>query len=231
MINLRPGHERGHTKLDWLDSRHTFSFDQYYDPRHMGFGHLRVINEDRVQPGAGFGMHGHRDMEILTYVLEGGLQHHDSMRNGSIIRPGEVQRMSAGTGIRHSEHNASQAEPVHFYQIWLLPERKGLAPGYEQKAIPSDASRGRWRLIAARDGREGAVTVQQNVDLYTARPAAGETAEYKLASGHQAWLQVARGAVTLNGHSLKAGDGAAVQEASLDLKALEPSELLLFDMF
>src|SRR5438067_2753920 len=174
MITLRPAEARGRTALDWLDSRHTFSFSDYYDPEQMGFRSLRVINDDRVAPGGGFGTHGHRDMEILTYVLEGALEHRDSLGTGSVIRRGDLQRMSAGTGIRHSEFNPSPSEPVHFLQIWLLPERSGLRPGYEQKTFPDAEKRGRLRLVAARDGREGAVTIHQDVDLYAALLASGE---------------------------------------------------------
>ncbi len=231
MITRRAANERGHTVWDWLDSYHTFSFGDYYDPKHMGFRALRVINEDRVKPGAGFGTHAHRDMEIITYVLEGALEHEDSLGNGSVIRPGDGQRMSAGTGIRHSEFNDSQTEPVHFLQIWILPEREGLPPSYEQKAFPVEEKRGRLRLIAAPDGREGAVTVHQDVNLYVMVLEPCESVNYRLAPGRQAWVQVARGAVTLNGVALGQGDGAAVgQEESLQIQAAEPAEALLFDL-
>ncbi len=231
MITRRAAHERGHTVWDWLDGYHTFSFGDYYDPKHMGFRALRVINEDRVKPGAGFGTHAHRDMEIITYVLEGAIEHEDSLGNGSVIRPGDGQRMSAGTGIRHSEFNDSQTEPVHFLQIWILPEREGLPPSYEQKAFPVEEKRGRLRLIAAPDGREGAVTVHQDVNLYVTVLEPGESVNYRLAPGRQAWVQVARGAVTLNGVALGQGDGAAVgQEESLQIQAAEPAEALLFDL-
>ena len=230
MITPRRGQERGRTRLDWLDSYHTFSFDRYYDPRYMGFRHLRVLNEDRVQPGAGFGTHPHRDMEILTCVLEGALEHRDSMGNGSIIRPGEVQRMSAGTGVTHSEYNHSKVEPVHLLQIWLLPREKGIPPGYEQRAFPPDEKRGKFRLVAAPDGRQGAVTVHQNVDLWVAALEPGERVAHRLPPNHHAWVQVARGAVTLNGIPLEAGDGAAaVEEEILELSANDASEILLFD--
>ncbi len=231
MITRRAAHERGHTVWDWLDGYHTFSFGDYYDPKHMGFRALRVINEDRVKPGAGFGTHAHRDMEIITYVLEGAIEHEDSLGNGSVIRPGDGQRMSAGTGIRHSEFNDSQTEPVHFLQIWILPEREGLPPSYEQKAFPVEEKRGRLRLIAAPGGREGAVTVHQDVNLYVTVLEPGESVNYRLAPGRQAWVQVARGAVTLNGVALGQGDGAAVgQEESLQIQAAEPAEALLFDL-
>jgi quercetin 2,3-dioxygenase len=231
MMTIRPKHERGHTRVDWLDSAHSFSFNDYYDPRHMGFRQLRVINDDRVQPGAGFGTHGHRDMEIITYVLQGALAHRDSMGHGSVIQPGDVQRMSAGTGVQHSEYNHSSTAPVHFLQIWILPEQQGLQPGYEQRAFAPEELRGQWRLIAARDGRAGAVTVHQDVDVLAARLEPGERVTYSLPSGRHAWLQVAGGGVALNGVSLQAGDGAAVSEtAELDLVADERSEVLLFDL-
>ena len=231
MISLRPSHERGHTTLGWLESAHTFSFNNYVDPRHMGFRQLRVINDDWVKPGAGFGTHSHRDMEIITYVLEGALEHRDSTGNGSVIRPGDVQRMSAGTGISHSEYNHSPTTPVHFLQIWILPERQGLAPGYEQRSFAPEELRGQWRLIAARDGREGAVVVHQDVDVLVAQLEPGEQVAYHLRPGRHVWVQVASGGVTLNGVSLKEGDGAAVSEvAALDLVAVDRSEVLLFDL-
>ena len=231
MISLRPSHERGHTTLGWLESAHTFSFNNYVDPQHMGFRQLRVINDDWVKPGAGFGTHSHRDMEIITYVLEGALEHRDSTGNGSVIRPGDVQRMSAGTGISHSEYNHSPTTPVHFLQIWLLPERQGLAPGYEQRSFAPEELRGQWRLIAARDGREGAVVVHQNVDVLVAQLEPGEQVAYHLRPGRHVWVQVASGGVTLHGMSLKEGDGAAVSGiAALDLVAVDRSEVLLFDL-
>lgn len=231
MITLRPAAERGRTKLSWLDSAHTFSFNNYDDPRHVGFRQLRVINDDWVKPGAGFGTHGHRDMEILTYVLEGALEHQDSTGNGSVIRPGEVQRMSAGTGISHSEYNHARTEPVHFLQIWILPDRQGLQPSYAQCTFAPEELRGQWRLIAARDSREGAVTVHQDVDVLATQLEPGEHIGYRLKPGRHAWLQVARGAVTLNGIQLKAGDGAAIsQEEGLELGADDGSEVLLFDL-
>ena len=231
MITIRHAADRGVAEHDWLSSRHSFSFADYHDPAHMGFGPLRVINEDRVQPAKGFETHGHRDMEIVSYVLTGALAHNDSMGNGSVIRPGEVQRMSAGTGILHSEFNASDSEPVHFLQIWILPEHRGLAPGYEQKLFPEDTRRGRLRLVAARDGRDGALTLHQDVDLYAALLAPGEMVSHKLPDGRKAWLQVARGGVTANGRKLRAGDGAAIErESAIEIVAIDETEFLLFDM-
>ena len=234
MIRLRPGSERGRSKLDWLDSFHTFSFDRYYDPEHMAFGHLRVLNEDRVAPGRGFPRHPHRDMEILTYILEGALEHRDSLGTGSVIRPGEVQRMSAGTGITHSEYNPSASEPVHLLQIWITPARLGLPPGYEQKAIPMDEDTGVLRLIAAPDGRDGTVTIHQDAEVYAARLRGGQQATHRLKPGRRAWVQVARGSITLNGVAMNAGDGAGVsQEEELVLQASGQdslAELLLFDL-
>ena len=231
MIAIRKAAERGKSSLGWLDSRHTFSFSDYVDPSHMGFRTLRVINEDRVAPGQGFGTHGHRDMEILSYVLEGELEHRDSMGNGSIIRPGDVQRMTAGTGVMHSERNPSRENPVHFLQIWLLPEKRGLTPGYEQKTFAESERRGKLRLVASRDGREGSIVVHQDVALWSGVLDAGGEASLDLAAGRQAWVQVARGELELNGKKLVAGDGAAVnQESKLTLRALSPSEVLVFDL-
>lgn len=231
MITIRPGAERGHVDHGWLDTYHTFSFASYHDPRHMGFRSLRVINDDRVKPGEGFGTHAHRDMEILTWVLEGALEHKDSMGNGSIIRPGDIQRMSAGTGVTHSEFNPSREEPVHLLQIWLLPQQRGLPPSYEEKRFPPETRRGGLRLIAAGDGREGAVTIHQDVDLWTALLEAGESVRHALAPGRHVWLHVARGAVTANGVSLRVGDGAAVSgEEALEVRASDGAEILLFDL-
>jgi redox-sensitive bicupin YhaK (pirin superfamily) len=231
MIKVRRSGDRGHTKLNWLDSRHTFSFGDYYDPQHMGFSDLRVINEDRVVPGAGFPTHSHRDMEIITYVLEGALAHKDSTGTSSVIQVGDVQRMSAGTGISHSEYNASQTEPVHFLQIWIIPDETGLKPGYEQRAFPFDKNRGRFTLIASKQGRDGSVTVHQNVDVWSACCAPGEQATLHLKPGRHGFVQVARGAATLNGVTLNAGDGAAIsQEEILEFKAVEDAEMLLFDL-
>ena len=228
MITLRPSAQRGGADYDWLKTRHTFSFDTYHDPEWMHFRSLRVINEDWVAPGRGFGMHPHRDMEIVTYVLEGALEHKDSLGNGSVIRPGDAQRMSAGTGIVHGEANPSAEEPVHLLQIWILPEKRGLAPGYEQKTLPP------WqglRLVAGPKGGNGALTLHQDAELWVARLAAGETAEHALAPGRHAWVQVARGAVELNGTRLSQGDGAGVsEEQAIRLKALEPAEVLVFDL-
>ncbi len=231
MITIRPRGQRGRTALHWLESAHTFSFGDYYDPAHQGFRALRVINEDLVAPGTGFGMHPHRDMEIVTYVLSGSLQHRDSLGTGSVIRPGEVQRMTAGTGILHSEHNPSPSEPVHLLQIWLLPERRGLKPSYEQKAFPESERQGRLRLVASREGRDGSVTIHQDVKLFVGLLDAGERVRNELGAGRHAWVQVARGAVTVNGQKLQAGDGAALaDEPAVELSAQAPSELLLFDM-
>jgi redox-sensitive bicupin YhaK (pirin superfamily) len=231
MITHRPGHARGQTRLDWLDSHHTFSFANYHDPAHMGFRDLRVINEDWVQPGSGFGTHGHRDMEIITYVLEGALEHKDSLGTGSVIYPGDGQRMSAGTGIMHSEYNPSQTEPVHFLQIWIVPERQGLEPGYEQRGFPLQEKRATLRLLAAPDGRAGAISIHQDVELYVAVLEPGERVTHGLRPGRHAWLQVARGAVVLNGLALQAGDGAAVSmEPQLDISASDTVEILVFDL-
>ena len=232
MITIRRSQERGGADHGWLNTRHTFSFDSYYDPHHMHFRALRVINEDIVQPGQGFPTHPHRDMEIITYVLEGALQHKDSLGNGSIIRPGDGQRMSAGTGILHSEFNASKTEPVHLLQIWIMPEGKGIEPGYEQKAFPEAEKRGRLKLIAARGGQNGTVTVHQDVSLYVALLDQGQKVEHTLAPGRHAWLQVAKGAVELNGAHLNQGDGAAVSdEQKLSIAGTQDgSEILLFDL-
>jgi redox-sensitive bicupin YhaK (pirin superfamily) len=231
MITLRRSDERGRTKLDWLDSRHTFSFGEYHDPRNMGFRDLRVINEDRVSPGKGFGTHSHRDMEIITYVLEGAVEHKDSTGNQTIIRPGDVQRMSAGTGISHSEYNPSKTEPVHFLQIWILPQQQNLAPSYEQRAFDLEKNRGRWLLIASQDGGDGAVTVHQDVALSVARLLPGQQASYRFKPGRHAWLHAARGSVTLNGAALNEGDGAAASEEEiLEIWALDEAEILLFDL-
>jgi redox-sensitive bicupin YhaK (pirin superfamily) len=231
MIKLRRSDARGHTKLSWLDSRHTFSFGDYHDPQHMGFSDLRVINEDRVIPGAGFPTHSHRDMEIITYVLEGALAHKDSTGTSSVIRVGDVQRMSTGTGISHSEYNASQTEPVHFLQIWIMPNETGLKPGYEQRSFDLEKNSGSWVLVAAQDAREEAVRVHQDAELWLAVLAKGEELTYSLKPGRRAWLQVARGKVTLNGSALEAGDGAAInEENALEITALEDAEILAFDL-
>jgi redox-sensitive bicupin YhaK (pirin superfamily) len=230
MIAIRRAQERGVTRTGWLDSRHSFSFGQYRDPKHMGFGPLRVINDDRVTPGAGFPRHPHDNMEIVTYVLEGALAHKDSLGAGSVIRAGEVQRMSAGAGIEHSEFNHSQTEPVHFLQIWIKPEAYDIRPSYEQKSFEPSGESG-FMLIASRDGRDGSVTVHQDVALSLGRVRKGEEISRGLGAGRRAWLQVTRGAVTLGGERLEAGDGAALEdEAQIAIKAEEDAEVLLFDM-
>jgi hypothetical protein len=232
MIKKRPAGERGRTRADWLDSHHTFSFNRYYDPRWSGFRDLLVINEDFVAPARGFGAHSHRDMEIISYVLDGALEHRDSMGTSSVIRPGEVQRMSAGTGVTHSEFNASREETSHFLQIWILPERDGIEPGYEQKEFAPEESRGRLRLLASRGGREGSVTIHQDAELYLATLSAGEETDYTLRRGRHAWLQVLRGTVNVNASTaLAAGDGAAVsEEERLTIRAGEDAEVMLFDL-
>jgi len=227
MIHVRKADERSHFDHGWLDTYHTFSFADYYDPDFMGFRALRVINEDRVKPGHGFGTHSHRDMEIVTYVLEGALAHRDSMGTGSVIRPGEVQRMSAGTGVLHSETNPSRDEGVHFLQIWILPERRGIEPGYEQKAFPP--AEGQLRLVASHDGGDGSLTIHQDAKLFAGTVTDGKTITYELPKGRYAWLQVTRGTVELNGQTLHAGDGAAIEdERTLNLRG--NGEVLLFDL-
>jgi quercetin 2,3-dioxygenase len=231
MIQVRKAAERGHFDHGWLDTYHTFSFGDYSDPAHMGFRSLRVINDDRVQPGQGFGMHGHRDMEIVTYVLDGSLAHKDSMGNGSILRAGELQRMTAGTGVRHSEFNPSDTEWVHLYQIWLLPKRKGLEPSYDQFAVGDEQKRGRFRLVASPDGAAGSLTIHQDVRLYLASPPPGESVAHEIDRGRAAWLQVLRGSVNVLGHDLAAGDDVAVtDEDAITVQAAVPSEVLLFDL-
>ena len=231
MIQVRKAAERGHADHGWLNTYYTFSFADYYNPRQMGFRALRVMNEDRVQPGQGFGMHGHRDMEIVTYVLNGSLQHKDSMGNGSAIRAGELQRMTAGTGVRHSEFNDSSAEPVHLYQIWLLPERNGLKPEYEQRRFSEAEKQGRFCLVASPEGEDGSLTIHQDARIYLANVEKGTALNHALQSGRYAWLQILRGKVALNGHTLSAGDGAAVSEEKiLEVAGQEDSELTLFDL-
>lgn len=231
MITIRKAEDRGHFNHGWLDTYHTFSFDQYYDPSHMHFGSLRVINEDRVAPGHGFPKHSHRDMEIITYVLEGELAHSDSMGNGSTIKPGEVQRMTAGTGVAHSEANPSPTEAVHLLQIWIMPNARELQPGYEQKMFPDELKQGKLCLIASQDGREGSVTIHQDTDVYSAKLDSGQQVTHPLKEKRNAWLQVARGAVAVNGVDLKQGDGAAIKdEANVEIGSSEPAEVLLFDM-
>ncbi len=231
MLRVRAAAERGHTDWGWLDSRHTFSFGDYHDPEQMGFRALRVINDDRVEAGAGFGAHGHRDMEILSYVLAGALAHEDSAGGGGVIRPGEIQFMRAGTGVRHSEFNHSKTEPVHFLQIWIVPDARGLAPAYGQLTIDRAAAQSAFVLLASRDGRDGSLQVQQDLDLWVAWIEAGQRRELRLRPGRQAWVHVARGAVTLNGVALQMGDGAAVSaEERLDVLGDQPAEVLLFDL-
>jgi redox-sensitive bicupin YhaK (pirin superfamily) len=231
MILVRDRGHRGRTQLGWLNSWHTFSFGEYRDPNHMGFRSLRVLNDDRVIPGAGFGAHSHRDMEIVSYVLTGALAHKDSLGTGSVIRPGDVQRMSAGTGITHSEFNDSQSEAVHFLQIWILPEAAGLAPGYEQKAFPASERRNRWRLVADRAGSDGALTIHQDVRMLATELEAGATLSHSFAPGRFGWLQVARGVALLEGDELREGDGAAISaEASVTVTTPVGAELLLFDL-
>jgi redox-sensitive bicupin YhaK (pirin superfamily) len=231
MLLIRRSDDRGRAKLGWLDSRHTFSFADYHDPRFMGYGPLRVINEDRVQPGQGFGTHGHSDMEIISYVLDGELAHRDSMGNGSVIRRGDVQRMSAGTGVQHSEFNHSKTAPVHFFQIWLFPDRRGLAPGYEEKHFADDAKRSQLKLVASHDGRDGSVVIHQRTDLYAALLAPGDEVAHVMERTSKGWLQVASGAITVNDERLEAGDGAAIAyEEKVVIKSSADSEILLFDM-
>ncbi|HET6470830.1 MAG TPA: pirin family protein [Pseudomonadales bacterium] len=233
MTAVRKAKDRGAANFGWLDSRHTFSFGSYYDPRFMGFGTLRVINEDRVAPAKGFDTHGHRDMEIVSYVLDGALEHKDSIGTGSVIRPGDVQRMSAGTGIRHSEFNHSRAEPVHFLQIWIEPERDGITPSYEQKTFTADDKRGRLRLVGSRDGRDGSVTIHQDVDLFASVLGRGQSVTHALGAGRKGWLQVARGTVTVGEQTLAVGDGVAfdaVQTIAITGAGDGDAEVLLFDM-
>jgi redox-sensitive bicupin YhaK (pirin superfamily) len=231
MMTIRKAEARGGANHGWLDTKHTFSFANYYDERHMGFRSLRVINEDRVTPGAGFGTHPHRDMEIISYVLSGGLAHKDSMGTGSVIQPGDVQRMSAGTGVFHSEFNASKSDPVHFLQIWLLPDELGVAPGYEQKTFAASDKQGRLKLVASPDGQDGSVRIHSNTRLYAGLFRAGERSELPLAKDRHAWVHVARGEVQLNGQTLKAGDGAALSnEALVKVEGVSDGEVLVFDL-
>ena len=231
MITIRKSDERGHLNHGWLDTYHTFSFDQYYDAAHMHFRSLRVINEDRVAPAKGFPTHSHRDMEIITYILAGALEHRDSMGNGSVIRPGDVQRMSAGTGVAHSEFNPSDSEAVHLLQIWIMPRARNLPPSYEQKAFSEDDRRNRLRLVASDDGQDGSVTIQQDAKVYAAILNPDITIEHPLTEDRYAWLQVGRGSVNVNGHELTQGDGASLShERSLNIIASAEAELLLFDL-
>ncbi len=232
MQTTRRANDRGVANFGWLDSRHTFSFGHYHDPRHMGFGPLRVINEDRVEPARGFGTHGHSDMEIISYVLDGALEHKDSLGTGSVITPGDVQRMSAGTGVQHSEYNASDSERVHFLQIWIMPGTLGLAPSYEQKRFYRDDKLGQLRLVGSADGRDGSVTIHQDVDLFASVLTDGDTVTHLIASGRKGWLQVARGSVDMNGERLANGDGVAIDgELALTITGNgDEAEVLLFDM-
>ncbi len=232
MIAVRQAAERGTANFGWLDSRHTFSFGHYYDPDHMGFGALRVINEDRVTPGRGFDTHGHQDMEIISYVLEGALEHRDSIGTGSVIRPGDVQIMSAGTGIRHSEFNHSKQEPVHFLQIWVLPDRNGLPPRYDQKSFPPAEKRDRLRLVGSPDGRDGSIVIHQDAEIYDALLSRDHAVTHALAAGRKSWIQVVSGAVEVNGRAAEAGDGVAVEDEALVsiTSRADQSELLVFDL-
>ena len=231
MLSIRKSADRGHFSHGWLDTYHTFSFADYYNPQQMGFRSLRVINEDRVAPGSGFGMHGHRDMEIVTLVLSGALAHKDSLGNGEALRPGELQRMTAGRGIRHSEFNPSQNESVHLYQIWLMPRAAGLAPSYEQKAFDPAERAGRWQLVASPTGESGSLTIQQDARILLADLTAGQELAYEIPAGRHAWLQVLRGAVVVNGTPLAESDAAALsEEPQLKLRAAGPAEVMLFDL-
>jgi quercetin 2,3-dioxygenase len=231
MISVLPASRRFHTDVGWLDSRHTFSFADHYDPERVGFRALRVINDDRVQAGRGFGSHSHRDMEIISYVLSGELAHRDSMGNGSVIRPGDVQRMTAGTGVVHSEMNPSRTEQVHFLQIWIVPDREGHRPGYEQKAFAPADRRGKLRLVASRDGRDGSVTIHQDASVYATLLEPGEHVSHELRPGRHAWVQVAAGSVELNGQTLREGDGAALSdERRIELTGMDSCEILVFDL-
>ena len=231
MLTIRQANQRGHFNHGWLNTYHTFSFDQYYDPRYMGFRSLRVINEDFVAAGRGFPKHGHRDMEIITYILEGALEHQDSMGNGSVIRPGDVQRMSAGTGVRHSEKNSSPTEPVHLLQIWILPHTVGLDPSYEQKAFSEDERANKLRLIASSDADDGSVLIHQDVNLYASIIDEGNSVTHTTPETRYGWLQVARGAVDVNGERAEQGDGAViVGESQIEIAARQSAEILLFDL-
>nr|HEX4315361.1 pirin family protein [Kofleriaceae bacterium] len=230
-MTVRKASERGHADHGWLSSRHTFSFADYYDERHMGFRGLRVINDDRVAPGQGFGSHPHRDMEIISYVLDGALAHKDSMGTGATIRPGDVQRMSAGTGVVHSEFNASKTDAVHFLQIWIVPDKRGVAPGYEQKTFTAADKRGKLVLVASTDGRDGSVAIHADARIYAGVLGAGESAELAVPAGRGAWLQVARGKVRVNGNELAEGDGAAIEnEATVRIDGVDDGEVIAFDL-
>jgi redox-sensitive bicupin YhaK (pirin superfamily) len=230
MITIRHAQERGHADHGWLDTYHTFSFADYFDPRHMGYRALRVINDDKVAAGRGFGTHPHRDMEIITYVLEGGVRHSDSMGTGSVIRPGDVQRMSAGTGVAHSEFNASDKEPLHLLQIWIQPAERGIQPSYEQKAFSRADKQGKLRVVASPDGRDGSVTLHADALLYAGLFDGGERADLALAPERHAWVHVARGTVTVNGKTLSAGDGASVEGEDVRVEGVDAAEVLVFDL-
>jgi len=231
MITIRRSEDRGHFDHGWLDTRHTFSFAGYMDPAHMGFRTLRVINEDKVDPDRGFGLHPHRDMEIITVVLSGALEHKDSSGGGGVIRPGVVQHMTAGSGVRHSEFNPSDTEPVHLLQIWILPDEAGITPSYEQKEFAEEGRRGRLRLVASKDGRDGSLQIQQDASMYSTLLSAGDEVSHDLAEGRAVWVQVAQGAVSVGGKRLEQGDGAGLeQETAVEIRAQEDSELLLFDL-
>lgn len=231
MISVRQSQERGAVSMDWLEARHSFSFGSYYDPEHMGFGPLRVINEDRIQPSQGFGMHGHRDMEIITYIIDGALEHKDNMGNGSVIRRGDVQRMSAGTGVMHSEFNHSSEAITHLLQIWILPERTGIAPGYEEKTFPDHDKHDRLRLVASRDARDGSLKIHRNVDLYACLLEPGGSVRHRFGTGRSGWIQVVSGRLAIGEVALSTGDGAAlVDEPDVAVDAHEKAEFLLFDI-
>jgi quercetin 2,3-dioxygenase len=231
MLTVRRAEDRGHEDHGWLDTRHTFSFADYYDPKHMGFRSLRVINDDRVQPGRGFGSHGHRDMEIVSYVLEGALEHKDSMGTGSVIRPGDVQRMSAGTGVVHSEYNASKTEPVHFLQIWVVPDKTGIAPSYEQKTFSAEDRRAKWKLLVAPRGEDGSVAIHADARIYAAVLTEGDTLEHMVDPRRHTWIHVARGRLKAGGVDLKAGDGAWSSDVqSIRFEGAEQGEVLVFDL-
>ncbi len=231
MQTIRPSGERGRANFGWLDSRHSFSFGQYFDRAHLGFGPLRVINEDKVAPGAGFGTHGHANMEILSIVLDGALEHKDSTGNAEVIRPGDVQRMSAGTGVQHSEYNASNEEPVHFLQIWIIPEEEGIAPSYEQKTIPAGDRQGKLKLLGSRDARDGSIRIHRDVDLYGSVLSDGDSLFHVIGPKRGVWLQMIKGAVRANGEVIVAGDGLAlIREPDIKIEAIEDAEFLLFDM-